>query len=136
MKISAVKDYAAALELRKEEPAGGSQNAVICAPAEETTETGEPDQAIKSATEPAAVPPLMDFQLSGVRNDFSSKYRRAELALEGTIYRLTQTQSALLNSSEEPGELVALPGNSNLQQTADHLAALAHAESVKFKKGN
>lgn len=136
MKISESKHYAPALELRAAKPAAGAQDPPAPVLADKTDGTGESDRETKGAPEPMAAPPLMDFQLAGVRNDFSSKYHRAALALEGSIYRLAQSQSALLNSSEEPGELIALPENSNLQQTADGLAMLAHLESVKFKEGD
>lgn len=137
MKISEIKGYVPASELRTAKPAGGSQQGEVTPlSAERTLETAESEREVKEAREPSAMPPLMDFQLDGVRNDFSGKYRRAALALEGTIYRLEQSQLALVNSSDDAEGAIALPENSNLQQTANGLAMLAHFESVKFKTGS
>lgn len=133
MKISEIKDSDPAMGLRSAKPARGSQEEVTRVPAEGRVETGEPDGTSNNAAEPAATPPLLDFQPSGVRNDFSSKYRRAALALEGAIYRVEQSQVVLLSSGEASDGVIALPENSNLQQTADGLAMLAHIESVKFR---
>jgi len=136
MKISNVSYYTPTLEPRKEKSAAASQDELIPAPAEKTAEIGESNQEIKSARELPADPSLMDLQPFGVHNDFSAKFRRAELAVEGTIYRLAKLQSALRDSKGDSEGVTALPGNNNLQQTADELAALAHIESVKFRKGN
>jgi hypothetical protein len=136
MKISEIKHYAPALELRKAKPAGGSQDEAISTLVEKTTETGKSNREAKSATELPADPSLMDLQPFGVHNDFSAQYRRAELAVEGTIYRLAKMQSALQDSAGDSEGATALPGNIHLQQTADKLATLAHIESVKFRKGS
>jgi hypothetical protein len=136
MKISEIKHYTPALELRKAKPAGGSQDEVVRPPAEKVAETGESNRETKSAPELPSDPSLTDLQPFGVRNDFSAQYRRAELALEGTIYRLAKMQSALQDSAGDSEGVTALPGNIHLQQTADKLSMLAHIESVKFRKGD
>ena len=134
MKISEIKGYAPALEQRMAKPAAAAQDPVVPVPAGKSAEAGEPERTTHAVTGPTAAPPLMDFQLSGVRNDFSGKYRQAALALEGSIYRLVQSQSALLAASEGSGEVVDLPENITLQQTADSLMARANLESARFRK--
>jgi hypothetical protein len=136
MKISAIEHCAPILGPTKAKPAGRSQDEAARIPAVETREAGEPSGEIKNAEEPAAALPIADFQPSGVHNDFSAKYRRAELALEGTIYRLAKQQLALQDSGEDAGGVTDLPSNANLQQTADQLAMLAHIESVSFRNGD
>lgn len=134
MKISELKGYVSALEQRTAKAAAGAQDPMGPVPADKSVEAGEPERITHAVTGPTAAPPLMDFQLSGVRNDFSGKYRQAALALEGTIYRLVQSQSALLAASVDSGEVVDLPENITLQQTADSLMARANLESARFRK--
>jgi hypothetical protein len=136
MKIPEIRQNIPTLERKRAEPAGGSKTEVPRLPANDTEEIDKPGPTTKSAMEPAAVPPLIDFQPSGVRNDFSAKYRRAEMAIEGTIYRLAQMQLALQDPGGDSEGVIAAPGNNLLQHSADELAALAHIESVKFRKGD
>jgi hypothetical protein len=136
MRISEIRHTTPALELKKAKPAGGSQEEVVRAPVEKSPSGGDSNRQIKNAPELPADPALLDLQPLGVRSDFSAKYRRAEIAIEGTIYRLTRFQSALQEPGGDSDGVAALPDNIHLQQTADRLAMLAHIESVKYRKGN
>jgi hypothetical protein len=134
MRISEIKHTTPALELKKASPTGGSQGEVGQAPVERSPGNDDSNREIRNAPELPADPALMDLQPLRVHNDFSAKYRRAELALEGTIYRLAKLQSALLEGAQDCEGSIALPENTHLQQTADRMAMLAHIESVRFKK--
>jgi hypothetical protein len=134
MRISGINYSSPAQELNQAKRAKESQGEAVHGPVEKPTDPGDSKKEIKSAPELPADPALMDLQPLRVHNDFSAKYRRAELAVEGTIYRLAKLQSALLDGAQDSEGSVALPENTHLQQTADRMAMLAHIESVKFKK--
>lgn len=105
-------------------------------------------------TELDALSSVMPFQLTPALNDFSDEYQKAELAVEGAIYRMEKLQVALQDpagglknveaaiddltaGAEELQQSVAsLPENHQLRQMADELAVLAHVESVKYRRGD
>lgn len=135
MKIQEVSHPIPGTAPREARRAGVSQGMENLAPAEESVGPAGFRSEIKAATEPIAAAPLLDFPPQGVRNDFSGKYRRAQLAVEGAIYRLKQSQLALQTEGGESEGVTSLPENCNLQQTADEFAMLAHIESVRFRRG-
>ena len=154
MKITEIKQCNTGLELQKAKPADGSPSEFNRLLAEESGKVGEAAKAVEGGTELGALPPLVRFQLSPVQNDFSDEYQKAELAVEGAIYRLEQLQMALQDShgglknvASAIGDLctgaeglqksvASLPESHFLRQMADELSVMAHVESVKYRRGD
>jgi hypothetical protein len=154
MKITEIKQCNSGLELQKAKLADGSPSEFNRLLAEESGKVGEAARAVDGGTELGALSPLARFHLSPVQNDFSDQYQKAELAVEGAIYRLEQLQMALQdpqgglkNVASAIGDLctgaeglqqsvASLPEGHFLRQMADELAVMAHVESVKYRRGD
>lgn len=155
MKITDIKQCNTGLELQKAKAAEGSPSEFNRLLAEESEKIGgEATKAIDGSLELEVLPPVVDFSLSPVQNDFSGVYQQAELAVEGAIYRLEQLQMALqapggglknvgaaiddLSTGAEGLQqtVASLPETHLLRQLADELSVMAHVESVKYRRGD
>jgi len=154
MKISEIKQCNLGSEPKKTKPTDTPPGEFTRLLEEESEKMGETVREVRSGMEPVALPSVMDFRPAAVQRHFSEEYRKAELAVEGTINRLEKLQLALQDSkgglktvaasigdlSASAGELqesvTGLPADHPLRQMADELSVLAHVESIKHRRGD
>jgi len=154
MRIPEIRQGNSGSEVKTEKPGDVSPKGFSRILSEESGKIDASAPEVKSGTELEALTSLVKIGLAGVQNDFSEDYRQAELAVEGTISRLEKLQLALQDpngslknveaaigdlstgAEELQQNVVSLPENHFLRQTADELAVLAHVESVKFQRGD
>lgn len=154
MKISEINQGNPGCEPRKTKPSDGASSEFTRFLAEESEKMGETISEVRNGMEPVALPSAMDFRPAAVRSDFSEEYRKAELAVEGTINQLEKLQLALEDPKEglravaaSIGDLSAsaeelqerttgLPADHPLRPMADELSVLAHVEAIKFRRGD
>jgi len=154
MKILEIKPCDPGSEPKPAKPADGRPGEFSRLLAEESEKMGEAVRGAESGMELMTLPSIVDFRLSAVRNDFSEESRTAELAVEGTLDRLEELQSALQDpkgglkhvataigdltsaAAELQGRVTGLPQDHPLRQMADELSVLACVESVKYRRGD
>jgi hypothetical protein len=154
MKISEINQCNPGSEPRKTKPPDGASSEFTRLLAEETERMGQTISEVRSGIEPLAIPSVIDFRPAALQSEFSEEYRRAELAVEGTINQLEKLQLALEDPKEgletvaaSIGDLSAsagalqeratvLPADHPLRQMADELSVLAHVESIKYRRGD
>jgi hypothetical protein len=154
MKISEITQCKVGQELQKAKAAEDAPTEFNRLLAEEAAKTEGTTGETNRGTPLAALASVTPFHLGPVLNDFSDDYRKAELAVEGTINRMEKLQSALQDSTgslkqvqaavtelvagaeDLQQSVVALPENHQLRQMADELTVLAHVESVKYRRGD